>query len=87
MFVAYQKISSFKSPYDKFLTISKAWEIISHYVSLIDDPGVDVMWSIMASGNPFKLKVSDKKLFIPQTWNIHFLRLCTFPLIRKCLTK
>lgn len=64
MFVAYQKISSFKSPYDKFLTISKAWEIISHYVSLIDDPGVDVMWSIMASGNPFNFNKSDTKSYL-----------------------
>ncbi len=55
-----QKINSYKAPYDKFLCVSEAiwlcwpayisrcWEIISHCVSLLDDPGVDVCWSIMA---------------------------------------
>jgi hypothetical protein len=42
------KLSSFKSPYDKFLCISKTWEVISNCVSLIDDPGPDDCYPIMS---------------------------------------
>lgn len=33
------KVNKYRAPYDKYLCISRAWEIVSHYVSLIDDPG------------------------------------------------
>jgi hypothetical protein len=42
-----KKIAAFKSPYDKFVCISKTWEIISNCVSLIDDPGPDACYPIM----------------------------------------
>eukprot|EP01114_Cavostelium_apophysatum_P021752 TRINITY_DN7674_c0_g1_i1.p1 TRINITY_DN7674_c0_g1~~TRINITY_DN7674_c0_g1_i1.p1 ORF type:complete len:874 (+),score=154.87 TRINITY_DN7674_c0_g1_i1:85-2706(+) len=43
-----RKINSFKSPYDKFLCISRCWEVISNCVSLLDDPGPDDCFPIMA---------------------------------------
>ena len=43
----YRKINSYKSPYDKFVCISRCWEIISNCVSLLDDPGPDTCWPIM----------------------------------------
>jgi hypothetical protein len=42
-----KKMSSFKAPFDKFLCISKTWEIISNCVSLVDDPGPDACYPIM----------------------------------------
>jgi len=42
-----QKINSYKSPYDKYLCISRCWEIISNCISLLDDPGADDCYPIM----------------------------------------
>jgi hypothetical protein len=44
-----KNMNAYRSAYDKFLCISKCWEIISHYVSLIDDPGKDFI--IIGSSN------------------------------------
>lgn len=51
-----KKITSYKSPHDKLLCISRCWEVISSNVSLLEDPGPDSCWPIMifviySSGN------------------------------------
>jgi len=43
-----RRIDSYRAPYDKFLCISRCWEIISNYVCLLDDPAPDALWPIMA---------------------------------------
>jgi len=43
-----RNMNLYRAPYDKFLCISKCWEILSHYVSLLDDPAPDSLWPIMA---------------------------------------
>lgn len=43
-----RKIPSFKAPIDKFNCISVAWEVVSNYVSLVDDPGPDACFPIMS---------------------------------------
>ena len=45
--VELEKITLYKAPYDKFICISKTWEVISYYVSIIDlENGVDILWAI-----------------------------------------
>jgi len=43
-----QKMTTYEAPHDKFLCISRCWEIISNCVSLLDDPGPDACFPIMA---------------------------------------
>ena len=43
-----KKMASYEAPHDKYLCISRAWEIISNTVSMVDDPGPDACWPIMA---------------------------------------
>jgi len=60
------KINSFKAPHDKFLCISKCWEIISNYVSLLDDPGPDDCYPIMSF---LIYNLADKQLLS----NVHYI--------------
>ncbi|PRP86107.1 RasGTPase-activating protein [Planoprotostelium fungivorum] len=43
-----KKINSYAAPYDKYLCVAKCWEILSNCVSMLDDPGPDALWTIMA---------------------------------------
>eukprot|EP01117_Protostelium_nocturnum_P004707 TRINITY_DN1706_c0_g1_i2.p1 TRINITY_DN1706_c0_g1~~TRINITY_DN1706_c0_g1_i2.p1 ORF type:complete len:926 (-),score=308.67 TRINITY_DN1706_c0_g1_i2:140-2917(-) len=42
------KINCYVAPYDKFQCISNSWEILQGCVSMLDDPGPDALWTIMA---------------------------------------
>ena len=45
------KLNKFRAPYDKYMCISWAWEIIGHYVSLLDDPAPDALGQLWRGVN------------------------------------